>query len=453
MVKLFGTDGVRGVFNEDLDPEKALKIGMAIATYLPYRAKVLVGRDLRGGSYTIYSAVIAGLMSSGADVYEAGEVPTPALELSVRDGGFDAGVMVTASHNPPEYVGIKLVTKEGFEAPRWVEEEIEKIYFDLSFRRVSWSKVSEISRSYTGVIEHYINSIVDQVDVEKIRSKRYRVVVDPVNSVTYKTTPQILRRLGAKVLTINSDPSRFPSRNYEPTPENLDDLSTAVKAFNADLGVAHDGDGDRAIFADSSGKVIWGDRTAVIIAIHIAKNRKHDKGDRVVTAVSSPPYIEDILEEYGIKVSWVRVGAPSIAQEMLKGDALCGFEENGGFIYPRHLLVRDGGMKLALMLEALSYENASLDKLLAIFPKVETVKTKIRIKDRDRAQKLISELVDRFANYQVMTIDGVKIISDEFWILVRLSGTEPVVRIMMEYKDKNIGEKILNDLRNMFMGV
>ncbi|OYT38740.1 MAG: phosphoglucosamine mutase, partial [Desulfurococcales archaeon ex4484_58] len=415
MGRLFGTDGVRGVVNEELQPELALRLGLAIGSFFGQDSRILVGRDVRLGGLMLKSAVIAGLLASGVEVYDGDLAPTPAIQYVVRSGEFDGAVIITASHNPPQYNGIKVVDSDGIEISREKEREIEDILFNERFRRVNWRLLLDKVKPYPFVNDIYVKAIIDKVDRDLIRSKNFKIVVDPANSVSSLTTPRIARELGVKVYTVNGnlDPF-FSGREPEPTPETLRETSRTVVSIGADLGIGHDGDGDRAIFIDDRGRVIWGDRSAILLAKYLIEKHPDDPR-KVYTAVSSSTLIEDYLKDYGVKVVWLKVGSVDIARTMQRNsDALCGFEENGGFMYPHHQLVRDGGMTLALMLEMLARWNKKLSELYDELPKTHMIKTKLPM-DRSRALKVVEKVKDAFNNYRQVTIDGVKVIDENFW--------------------------------------
>ncbi len=446
MGKLFGTDGVRGIVNKELTPDFALKLGYAIGTFFGKGARILIGRDVRIGGLMIMRAVEAGLMSSGVKVYEADLITTPALQHSIRSEGFDGGVMITASHNPPQYNGIKVLSPQGIEISREQEKEIEDIYFNERFRHVTWSEVTYNVVKVNGLIEKYINWIASLVDKDLIAKRKFIVLVDAANSTPSLTTPIVARKLGAKVISINSnlDPY-FPSRPPEPTPETLIETANIVRTVDADMGIAHDADGDRGIIIDDKGRVHWGDRSAAVLARFLAE--KHPElPRRVFTAVSSSILVEEYLKPVGVEVVWTKVGSIDISYLMLsKGGGICGFEENGGFMYPKHLLVRDGTMKLALMLELLAAEKRKLSEIMDELPKYYPVKTKIPM-EREIALKVIEEIKKLYSNYRQVTIDGVKVFGEDFWFLVRPSGTEPILRIMVEAKDKEKAKSIAEEL-------
>ncbi len=445
MGRLFGTDGVRGIVNKELTPDFALRLALAIGTYFGEGSKILVGRDVRLGGEIIQRAVEAGLLASGCKVYEAGLITTPGLQYNVRYKDYDGGVMITASHNPPQYNGIKVIGPDGIEIPRKDEEVIEEIYFEQKHRLISWSKAGLEVKKEPTPIEDYVKAIIDRVDAEKIRAKNFKVLVDPANSVGALTTTRVARLLGAKVYSLNGHlDSYFPGRPPEPTVENLAETARVVPILGVDFGIAHDADGDRAIIIDEKGNIYWGDRTAALLTRFLAE--KHpDLPKRVFTAVSSSILVEEYLKQYGIEVRWTKVGSPVIARHIVEEGALCGFEENGGFMYPLLVPVRDGAMTLALMLEMLASWNKKPSELYDELPKYYPVKTKVPM-PRSKALKVVEKVKELYKNHRMVTIDGVKVFGEDYWFLVRPSGTEPLLRIMVEAKDKEKAEELARQL-------
>lgn len=447
MGKLFGTDGVRGKINTELSPEMALKLGRAIGTFFGKGATILIGRDVRAGGDMYVKAVESGLLSSGVKVYEGGYAPTPALQYAVKTLGYDGGVIITASHNPAEYNGIKVVDKDGVEISREKEVQIEEIYFTEKFLSVDWRELTIDVKREDRVLETYIKGILSHVDVEKIGKKNFKVVIDGANSVGSLTSPIIARELGCKVYGINTqlDPL-FTMRTPEPTFDSLKDTAAIVKTVKADLGVAHDGDADRAIFIDSQGRIQWGDRSGSLLS-YWASTKEKDMPKRVYTAVSSSVIVQEYLRQFGIDVVWTKVGSVDIAHKLMEEKGIAGFEENGGFIFPAHQYVRDGGMTFALMLEMMAIENVNSAELFDRLPKYYTVKTKVNISPTTNIEKIYSELKAIYKDKgEIITIDGIKIISNDYWFLVRKSGTEPIIRIMVEAKDQEKAENLSKEL-------
>lgn len=450
MGKLFGTDGVRGIINSTLTPELALRLGKAIGTFFGKGSSILLGRDARAGGELIFTAIASGLISTGVKVYDGGAAPTPTIQYAVKALGYDGGVMITASHNPPQYNGIKVLSNTGIEVSRESENIIEEYYFENRFNEADWSYLTYTIRHEDRVIETYINAIKTHVDIEHIRKKGFRILLDTANSVGGLTSPILARDLGCKVYTLNGnlDPL-FPVRLPEPTPETLEETALVAKSLNVDLGIAHDGDADRAIFIDSKGRVQWGDRSGALLSRWV-KDKGIKAPNRIYTAVSSSSVVEDYLKKYDIQIEWTKVGSINIAYALKENGGLAGFEENGGFIFPPHQLVRDGAMTMALMLELLATENISSADLFDTLPTYYTVKTKVEIKPNIDLQTIYDKIREIYGkNAQIIDIDGIKISTNDYKLLVRKSGTEPIIRIFVETKDPQISEKLAEEIKEL----
>lgn len=251
--KLFGTNGIRGIVTKELTPEMAVKVVSAIGTFFKTKS-LLVGHDARTSGPMFAEAVISGLNAAGCDVLLAGMASTPALQFAVKNHGFDGGVIVTASHNPPEYNGIKVIWSNGIEISHEQETQIEDIYFDEKAHLAEWDKLGA-THELPGVNEEYVEAIEKHVHTARIASKHFHIVVDAANSVGGLAAPILLRKLGCRVTSINTNiDGTFPGRPPEPRPENLWDVALTVKALGADVGVAFDGDADRAIFIAETGE-------------------------------------------------------------------------------------------------------------------------------------------------------------------------------------------------------
>ncbi|WP_048192637.1 phosphoglucosamine mutase [Pyrolobus fumarii] len=448
MGRLFGTDGVRGVVNRELTVELALKLGLAIGTWFGTGSRILVGRDVRVGGDALMHAVIAGLEAVGCKVYVAGLAPTPAIQYAVRKHGFDGGVIVTASHNPPEYNGVKVVGSDGVEIPREAEREIEEIFFGSRWRYASWKSFVWEAKPWPNVIEDYVDAVASMVDDEAIRRRGFRVVVDAANSVGTLATPRVLQKLGVKVYTVNSDLNPlFPGREPEPTPDTLRETRRIVAELNTDLGVGHDGDADRAIIIDEKGEAWWGDRTGALLAAHVSE-RHPELPKRVFTGVSSSTLVEEYLSRFNIEVRWTPVGSVVISRMLIREGGIAGFEENGGYMHPLHQPVRDGAMTTALFLELMAHEGVKASELFDRLPKYYAVKTKVPM-PREKAVEVVNEVKKHFSGQRMVTIDGVKVFGDGWWFLVRPSGTEPVLRIMVEARSPEEAKRLAEELKKL----
>jgi len=439
--KLFGTNGIRGVVNEELTPEMAVKVGSAIGTFFKNQ-NLLVGHDARTSGPIFASAVMAGLNAAGCTVFFAGIASTPTLQFAVKNHGFDGGVIVTASHNPPEYNGIKVIWSDGIEVSHEQETEIESIYFEGKARLAGWDKLGA-TRELSGIDEEYVEAIKKHVNIAKIAEKHYHVVVDAANSVGGLTAPRLLRDLGCKVTSINANiDGTFPGRLPEPRPENLKGLAFTVKALGADLGVAFDGDADRSIFVGENGEVYWGDKTFAVIEKHFLKKNPKAK---IVTPVSSSTLIKDVADAYDGEIVWTKVGSVTVSQTMKKLGVKLGGEENGGVFYGPHQAVRDGAMTTALILNIMAETGEKLSELIAEQPQYFIEKGKVACPE-DKKKKLLKKLVEQVEGLNVSTIDGVKIwFEDKSAILVRPSGTEPIYRLYAEAKNQKRAVELVEE--------
>jgi len=420
---LFGTNGVRGIANVEMTPEMAMNLARSIGTIKG--GKIAVGRDTRQSGEMLKGAVIAGLLSTGCSVVDLGIAPIPAVQYYVKHFA-DAGIMITASHNPPEYNGVKGVAYDGTEMSRADEAEVERIYFSGNFKKADWSQTGELSCFDPKPL--YIDGIIKAVDAEAIRSKHFKVVSDTGCGAASLTTPFLLRKLNCKVVSLNAQvDGTFPGRNPEPLGNEINDLKAAVIAAGADLGVAHDADADRAVFVDDKGRFVNED---VLLAM-MTEYKLQRKPGIIVTPVSSSSLIEDIAKKYGCEVIWTQVGSIHVARKMMEVDAVFGGEGNGGLIYPEFQHCRDGGMSAASVLEMLALTGKKLSDIVDAVPSYCSVKEKIHCKDKDQILKLIAS---NAKGDKIDTTDGVKIFNKDGWVLVRASGTEPIVRVFAESK-------------------
>jgi phosphomannomutase / phosphoglucomutase len=437
--RLFGTNGVRFVPGVSHDLDFAIGIAEAIGTYFG-KGELLVGMDGRLSSPALSNAVISGLLSSGMDVAEAGLVPTPALDYGVKTMGFKGGVMITASHNPPQYNGIKVAGPEGVEVPRLDEQRIEKIYYDKTQNLADWKSVG-VTRQEPSVVRNYIRGILSRVNSKMISERKFTIVLDIGNGAQAVAAPYLVEALGCKVVTLNSvvDGS-FPGRGPEPTPATLGDLSSAVRSVGADLGVAYDGDGDRSIFCQEDGQILWGDQSSCLLGDYLLEK---NPGATVVTSVASSQAIETVAKKHGAKVLRTKVGSVDISRTIIERNALFGFEENGGCIYQPHVAVRDGGMTTALMLECLAARGMSFSRAFSFsVPRFYQAKTKVEISGKK--SEPIMKAVERLGKGEVERVDGLKIWADDrSWVLVRASGTEPIVRIFAESDSQEKADQLV----------
>ena len=437
MKKLFGTNGVRGVFSEDFTLEFVNDLTMSLAAYFK-KGKILVGYDGRHSSPIVAKIVSSTLNYSGLDCYMAGLVPTPCLEYATKKLGYDGGLMITASHNPPQYNGIKPVASDGVEISRDDEKIIEKIYDEKN-----WIKGDSFGKTLEekNVISTYLDGIISLVGTSAIKNKKFKVCLDLGNGAQSVTAKKLCEKLDCDIFTINEEiDGDFPGRGSEPTPQNLGKLSDLVIKTNSNLGIAFDGDGDRSIFCDENGKILTGDSSALLLCSYLLEKYPNSQ---VVTCLNSGNIIESIVQKSNSHVVRTKVGSVEVSRKMVSDNALVGYEENGGFMFGKHNHVRDGAMTLALMLDLLSKSEISLSENIENLPPSYTTKTKIEC-SLEQSKIVISELLKEFPTSD--TSDGIKIqVDQDNWVMIRPSGTEPIIRIYGESNSQDNLDSLISN--------
>jgi phosphoglucosamine mutase len=411
----FGSSGIGGVANTEITPVLALDLGLAMGSIYP---EIAAGHDPRTASEMIENAVVAGLLSAGCRVIKIGMVPTPTLALFSKH--FGCGIMITASHNPAQYIGMKLFN-DGISFDTQQQEEIENILREKKFRRAGWEDTGNMSASNDAIREHselILNNI-------SMRRKGLKVVVDCGNGAASVITPYVLGKMGCRVITLNSQPDgNFPGREPEPVEENLGLLKSTVKATGADLGIAHDGDADRMMAVDNYGRYVSGDKMLALFAVREARYA-------IAVPVDTSRVIDDLLD--GIKITRTRVGDVYVAEYLKKTGGEFGGEPSGAWIFPKVSLCPDGIYAAARLVEIVEKEG-EFGKLLDNIPEYPVKRGAFPCTDKKKAMVRIIEKLREIG--EINTLDGVRVDLEDGWILIRPSGTEPKIRITVESNDR-----------------
>jgi phosphoglucosamine mutase len=437
---LFGTDGIRGIVGELYTPQFTADIGSAFATFLKGSGAVLIGRDFRFSSPGIARILSGTLQMHGFDPVEIGPMPTPCLQFNVRALGARAGLMVTASHNPVEFNGIKFCSATGLEFPPEAEEEIERHFRERSFAPVVWDQAGSVRRDEMG-LDRYRRSILEHVDRSAIARAAARVVLDCGNGTSAVSSPPLFRELGARTVTLNANPDgAFPGRPSEPSDENLSDLKKTVVQTGASVGVAHDGDSDRIAFVDEKGQYVPGEVSLALFARYVLAQHP---GATIVTSVTSSSCISDVVASDGGRLVITRSGSLPVAVGLEVEKGAFGGEENGHYYWPAHQNAPDGPMSSAVMLELLARSGRPLSAHVAELPKYTVVKTKLATPQRLKGVVVEAARREFGASAEhIVTLDGVKAFFPEGWILVRPSGTEPLVRVFAESRTAETAQRL-----------
>ncbi len=433
--KLFGTFGFRGVVNEGIGAEKAKKVGGALAIYLGEGKTVAIGKDPRISSPILEEALVSGIVEHGCNALTLGIITPNTLSLEVARQA-DAGVMITASHNPPEYNGIKCLSKSGRGFSPEEDLALEKIYFGEPKKIAKKGKLI----SDKGAGDRYRAHIVSYVK-KLFPTKPMKIVVDGGGGSASTVTPETLEKLGHSVVRFNCKyDGLFKERNPEPTDANLEKMKKLVVSENADIGVAHDGDGDRTAFVDESGKFIQGDVSAAIIADHVLR-RSIDKKKYIAVTIAFSNIIKDVAGELGAGVIFTPVGEPYLAQAKLLCGAQVGLEEHGSVLLEWS---REGPMLAGVMAGILAKEEVSLSELVASYPQYYQIKDAKMMPAGADTEAILERLKQEIPqDYEHFTdMDGVRVDYEDGWFLVRASGTEPKVRVFSEGKTEERARRL-----------
>jgi phosphoglucosamine mutase len=424
--KLFGTSGIRGKIGKEITPELALKVGKAISTYLTEGCKVVVGYDTRTSSLMMERAVTAGVLQGGCHVMSLGMVPTPLVGYATMKLGANAGVMITASHNPSPDNGIKMWNSNGMAYLQEQERIIEKIIHEEDFNDAPWQDIGKIE-DISQVVNNYVEDLLSLINIKP----GIKVVVDCANGAASYLSPIILRKAGCNVVALNAQPDGFfPGRNPEPSAANLQELMQVVKTSEANLGIAHDGDADRMVAVDEQGNMADFDKLLALVAAEI--------GGCVVTTVDASACIDRCMAEVGGKVDRTKVGDVHVAEMIHDLDASFGGEPSGTWIHPQFCMCPDGILSAMRVIE-LVQNKGPLSRLLDDIPSYPTIREKVDCREDQKElimKKAEEELSLLFEDVLDINLkDGVRIsLRDGSWVLVRPSGTESFIRITLEAK-------------------
>lgn len=436
---MVSVSGVRGIFGNTLTPEIAMKYAAHFGIFCN-RGKIIVGRDSRTTGKAMFNAVTAGLMSVGCDVVDLGIVSTPTVLLAVEESDASGGISITASHNPAEWNAMKFVAENGmFLFPENADTFLKSL--DKPVDYVGWERVGKLAFDPDGSKRH-INKILEipYLNIEKIRAKKFKVVVDCVNGAGGVIAPDLLRALGCEVIELNCEPTGIFAHTPEPLNKNLGDLEKAVADHKADLGFATDPDVDRLSVVDETGKCI-GEEFSLLLAEKFILSKV--KGD-IVTNLSSSMASEDVATEYGVKVHRTKVGEINVGKKMKEMQSPVGGEGNGGIICPEVHYTRDAPAGMAVILAYLAERNEPISKLAAEISHYYFAKNKIKV-DPAELDNIMAKVPEIFADYQLDRTDGIKVLGNKFWIHIRKSGTEPIIRVYVESETAEKSEQICKE--------
>jgi phosphomannomutase len=442
---MVSVSGIRGIFGETFTPEIAMNYAAHFGMFCG-KGTIVVGRDSRTTGEAIYHAIVSGLVSVGCDVLNIGIASTPTVLLTVEESDAVGGIAITASHNPAQWNALKLVSKAGM----FLFPEDAQAFFktlDAPIQFADWQEMGHISEDFDAGMRHLQKVLaIPYLDLEKIRSRRFRVVLDSVNGAGGVISPTLLLELGCELIELNSEPNGHFAHIPEPLNQNLNQLEVAVQQHLADVGFATDPDVDRLALVSEKGHCIGEEMTILLAEKFILPYRKGD----IVVNLSSSMASEDIAAEFGVHVHRTKVGEINVGKAMQELNSPVGGEGNGGVICPEVHYTRDALAGMALILGLMAREEKPLSEIVATIPQYYFAKGKMEIPvaKLDLAMQKAEEL---FSTLEQDKRDGLKILGDKYWIHIRKSGTEPIIRVYVESETQAKSDTICDETMNSIL--
>lgn len=433
---MISISGIRGIVGDGLDPEVIVRSTAAFADFCG-KGKIVVGSDGRISGEMVRHLIIGTLTAKGNDVIDIGICPTPTVLFNVKHLNAAGGIQISASHNPNEWNALKLLNSNGeFLSPEENISFLEKM--DNANRSFApWDKLGKVI-DYKEGLDNHINAVLnmDYVDLEKIKAKKFKVLLDCVNGAGAYSMPKLLKKLGCKVIELNCEKNGVFPRLPEPIPENLTETFEAVKKHKADIGIVVDPDVDRLVLITEEGEP-FGEENTITQAVkyYLSKN----KGN-VVVNLSTTRAVDDVANEYGCKVFRAPVGEANVVKKMKEVNAVIGGEGSGGVIVPNVNFGRDALVGAVLTLQHLAKSRSKMSTLKKNLPQYFIVKKKIEIGSA-KPDELLKKLIDKYRAAQINLDDGLRIDFEDHWVHLRKSNTEPIIRCIVEAKSKEEAEK------------
>ncbi len=436
-----GVSGLRGIVGDSLTPQLAARFAQAFGTYLG-TGKVIIGQDARASGLMIKNAVLAGLLSVGCQPIDIGLCPIPTTMILSKESPAVGAIVVTASHNPPEWNGLKFISGSGLFLNFFQVQEFLDIYHQGEF---SWVTVDRYKRTVLekNPTQPHLNKLLNYLDIKSIQKKKYTVVADCCNGAGARLLPEFLSRLGCRVVQIDQERENGIPAHQEPSSENILQLGREVKKNGADVGFIQDADADRLAIVSEKG-IPLGDEMTLALAVDYVLSKKSGP---VAVNLSTSRAIEDIARKYKVPVYRTKIGEINVVEQILQKGAIIGGEGNGGVIFPTIHPCRDSFTAIGLTLEAMSKSGKSISQLQECIPKYAMVKDQIE-GTYEQAFRILRLLRKKYQDKEgISTIDGLKFDFKDSWLHIRPSNTEPIIRIFAEAKSRQKAKRQIDRLK------
>lgn len=440
---IIGVSGVRGIIGDGLDGQAARRLARAYASLLGQAGRIVLARDSRPSGGELSKAVGEALCEMGSEIIELGIVSTPGAALMTVKEKADGAVVITASHNPGQWNGLKFLGPDGLGLSADDMAKLKAMFLDESFEPCA---VGEKGKTHPNDTTHQVHSedVLREIDVQAIKKKNFRVVLDSVNGAGGAGGKLLLGKLGCELVHINGEANGQFAHEPEPIAENLGGLCAAVRENKAEVGFAQDPDADRLVIVDELGRFIGEEYTLALAVLAVLS----EKAGPVATNLSTSRMIDDLAERFGSEVFRTPVGETHVARAMREHNCVIGGEGNGGVINPAVVMVRDSFSGMALVLELLAKTGRTVSELIGDIPSYQMIKTKFAC-EHDRGERILAAVAAKFAKEKLDRSDGLRIDWPQGWVQVRISNTEPIMRVFAEAEEKATAEELIGRISSV----
>jgi phosphomannomutase len=434
--------GTRGIIGENLHPDVALKTAMAFGTYLK-KGPVILGGDTRVSYLMLKNSIISGLLAVGIDVIDIGQVPTPTVQQLIKTHNAAGGIVITASHNPIMWNGIKLMSSSASFMNPQEYENYQKVFQAANFPLATYDKLGQLKQD-TQALEKHIDQIIANIDIRALKKSRLKILVDPNNGTGALANPLLFKKLGLQYDIINAEPNGLFTHDPEPLEKNLHQIKSIMQKGSYDIGFVQDADADRLVILDENGRFIGEDYSLAFCMDHILATQASTNSN-VVVNLSTSRLIEWLAQQYGAKVTYTKIGEPYVTHKIKELNALVGGEGNGGVIYPKVGWGRDSLVGIVIALTHLATKKQTVSQIISTYPKYTMLRHKFEVNSKEEINTFLEKIEQKYASHEIIKLDGVKVIQPNTWIHVRPSNTEPIIRIFIEGPDQKTAEALLNE--------
>lgn len=443
---IMSMSGMRGVIGDTLDPHIAMNMALAFGKYVG-KGPVIVGGDTRVSYHIVQKAAISGLLAAGTDVIDIGHVLTPTVQQMIRHFKAKGGLVISASHNPIQWNGIKVMSGSGSFLMPEEYDKYQSIYAENIPKLANWQNIGHYS-TVENALELHVDHILSAIDVSSIRQSNLNVLIDPNNGAGALGNPILFDKLGIRYKMINAEPNGRFQHDPEPLKENLSQIMHALKSGDYDIGFVQDADADRLVILDENG-IFIGEDYSLGYCVDYILSQKESATPHVVVNLSTSRVIKDIANKHNASISYTKIGEPNVTQGLKQKQGVVGGEGNGGVIYPKVGWGRDSLVGMVIALKHLVESGKKVSETVSTYPKYVMIRDKYPVKTRGDVLPFLKKIQQHYSQASIDTQDGIKVTFEDSWVHVRPSNTESIVRIFVEAPSEEKGRALLKEVKQV----